>query len=200
MKALRVSGAVFLLLGLGLALSWPVLNADSDYELTPRSSSAPISAHSHWAPANVGVDSEAEIATGVLNGRHWTLLVGSGERYWCWSFVIALVTERPGVTCFPPPPEENGAQTLFIPSELSHGLQRAVLVAALPPSVHRLQLRATLGAIRAQLVRAPGALGPEMVMLVAFLEPRTDIVDAAAWDEAGDPVQVGALEDKMRDF
>lgn len=196
MALIRVLGALLFTLALALLLLWPVLRADSKYTLTVRDSSAPITAPHVISVQDLQMEREVEVASGAVDEKRWRLVFATETNWWCYTFQVVPGPTRQGVACSEAPAPASGASVMFSPAEGVRGINHAVLVAALPSQVEELTLRATDDArIRGVLVRPPVAFATRPVLLVAFLPPSTDIVEAHAWSETSEAIKVGALVD-----
>lgn len=192
-------GALALVASLALVLAWPVLQAGGSYVLRTRDSSAEVTPAQAISLPGLLLNQEAKVATGFVNDNRWHLTFGAGAALWCFSFVIAPGPSE-GVSCVEGPVPIVGASVQFTPAELSNG-DHGVVVAALPHHVEKLRLRATNDrSIRGVLVRPPAEFTSRPALLVAFLPPETDIIEAEAWNAENDPVAVRALVDMIADY
>ena len=198
MRVVRTMSAVLFVAGLALVLALPLITPRSDNLLVVRDTPAGTGAVDPVLVKARGISLEWEmaIAGGALGVKDWRLLVAGGPEAWCYSFVVSPGPEHQGVACAPPAVHQTGTQVMFTPAGRLNGLDRAVVVAALPDAVGELRLQATNEAgVTGHLVRPPAELRSGAVFLVAFLPPRHDIVEARATTAAGDPIRVGGLVD-----
>ena len=197
MKAARAIASLLFVVAIAFVLSLPVIQADKPLTLVPIPFEGIIS--SSFSEARTYSELEATIGSGEVNGVPWDLFVAESAGTWCFAFRIGPRTEDitpEGNICTES--SSGVGPSMFIPASLSEGLDRGVLVAAVPSEIATLELEASGDAtMRGYLFGGPEAIEADVQFLVVFLPPGADIASAQARDESGATIDVSRLVDQV---
>jgi hypothetical protein len=176
-------------MGTAFVLALPVITSTAELVLRPEPFEGLVGEVSHSRQRFATLDE------GATDGMEWSLRVSQRSGMSCISFSTESRVGDAGLMCTEPSPEDVGSSQ-FIPATDASPL--SALIAGLPGNIEELRLRATDDLpIEGRLYAVPSIFRNAGTVLVAFLPPGADIVDARAVTNDGDGIDLSRLVDQV---
>lgn len=180
--------------GIALVLSLPILQAENTLTLATTPFDGLVGLTISEGTGGSTSELEATLSSEEVDGVPWDIHVTEMSGTFCFTLRMGPETGD-GMLCTESASAEGPSQ--FIPAQ-SGGIDRGILVAALPGEIARLELGASDHAtLSGHLLELPNHFDADPVILVAFLQPGTDIVSAVARDDSGRRIDVSRIVDQV---